>query len=119
MVRKIGLVIIVLATDDPVTQSLQATCCVGFVMVLNFSLKPFIRTVYDTLDSAGCTLEVFVYLLGISVLNSSGDTEVVLLWVLLILCTLLCGPSDTLLLCWSAGDTAEPAARLVRPCVRR
>jgi hypothetical protein len=87
MVRKIGLVVIVLCTDDPVTQSIQATCCVGFVMVLNFSLKPFIRDAYDILDSAGCALEVVVYLLGISVLNTSGQSEVAILWTFLSLCT--------------------------------
>jgi hypothetical protein len=67
MVRKIGLVIVSLTVDDPVTQSLSATVCVGFVMVLNFANKPFIRDVYDYLDATGCSVQVIILLLGVSV----------------------------------------------------
>jgi hypothetical protein len=86
MVRKIGLVLCVLLLDDPLTQSLLAAVCVGFVMVLNFAYAPFIRSAYDILDAAGCSLEVLVYLLGISVLYSSGETEVLILVLLFVSC---------------------------------
>jgi hypothetical protein len=86
MVRKIGLVLILLLVDDPLVQSVSGAVCVGFVMVLNFKHSPFIRNAYDILDSAGCSVEVLVYLLGVCVLSSDGGTEVVILSVVLLLC---------------------------------
>jgi hypothetical protein len=87
MVRKIGLVVILLLVDDPLVQSMLGAVCVGFVMVLNFKYAPFIRDAYDILDSAGCIVEVLVYLLGICVLYSDGETEVAILSAVFLLCT--------------------------------
>ena len=38
-VRKVGLVIIMVVVEDAYTQSLLGAVCVGFVMVLNYSMK--------------------------------------------------------------------------------
>ena len=71
MIRKIGLVLIMLAVKEPFTQSILGVVCVGVVQLGVFASQPFWRREYNIYEMLGTTSEALVLLLGILVLYRS------------------------------------------------
>jgi hypothetical protein len=76
----VGLTITLMTVEDAYLQSLLGAFCVGLVMVINYSQKPFIRDIYDSFDALTCVTEVTVFLLGLSLYyrraNATTDDEI-------------------------------------------
>eukprot|EP00966_Prymnesium_polylepis_P014736 340644-Prymnesium_polylepis.1 len=64
-----------LITSDPFSQTIAAVLCVGLVMVLNFSVEPYVKQRYDTFECLVSTTEVVLMLLGCLVAQRTREEQ--------------------------------------------
>ena len=67
MVRKIGLVLVMVLISNPQYQTFCAFACVGFVMLMHFYNRPYIKLVYDVYDMVSSAVQVLILVLGLLV----------------------------------------------------